>query len=123
MMTSIFHMASHCIPHWGLFSQEAFLIGCILVLIWGYCLTLYMEPNILHANRKRSSGVLLGMSFPLFPLNIPFHDDPIYIRIVQLVNISCVVICVANHNGLVHIVRHLFLNIVPCNYLSDKYKL
>ena len=106
LMTSIFHMASHFILHWELFSPGDCLIDCILVLIWGYCLTLYMEPNILHANRKISSGFLLGMSFPLVPPNIPFHDDPIYLRIVQL--------------GLVHLVRHLFIKIVPCNDVSEK---
>ena len=106
MTTSIFHMDSYCIPHWGLLSQEACFIDCILDLIWGYCLTIYMEPNILHANRKISSGFLLGMSFPLVPPNIPFHDDPIYLRIVQL--------------GLVHLVRHLFIKIVPCNDVSEK---
>ena len=33
----------------------------------GYCLTLYMKPNILHANRGTSSGFMLGMSFSILP--------------------------------------------------------
>ena len=67
-------------------------------------------------------GFFWVCNFPFLPLNIPCHDDPLDIRIVQLVRISRVVAFVANHNGLVCLVRHLFLNIVPFNAVLDKSK-
>ena len=38
------------------------------------------------------------------PLNIPCHDYPIGIRIVQFVRISCVIIYLPNHNGIVRLI-------------------
>ena len=117
-----FCLASHFLPHQWLRAQESCLMSCLLFLTCGYCLPLYLAPNLLHGNHGTSSGFPIGLFFAFRTLNIPCHDESLGIRIVQLVRISWVVICVPNHNVIARLVRHLFLNIFPFSVVCDTSK-
>ena len=67
--------------------------------------------------------LLWVIHFPFCPLNIPFHDEPLGLSIVQLLCLSCVIFHVSYHNDLGRLVCHFLLNFSPFRDVGDMSKL
>ena len=126
-MVLIFCLSSRFLPYQGLGAQEACIISCLLYcltfLTCEYCLPIYLTPDIFVQITECLQVFRWVCHFPFLPRNIPCHYDPLDLRNVQLVRISCVIICVANHNSLLHIFRLLFPILFHCIDVSNTYKI
>ena len=76
----------------------------VFIYTWHQIFFLRISENI--------QGFCWVYNFSFQPLITPYHDDPLGLRIVQLLCISRVVIRITNHNGLVCIIR-IFSLIFP----------
>ena len=61
-------------------------------------------------------------NFTILPLNILCHDDPLCIRILQLVCVSCIIFCITYHDRLVRLICHLPIKFVPFSDVGDTSK-
>ena len=60
--------------------------------------------------------------FTVCPLNVPSHNDPLGLRVVQLVCFPPMIFCIYNHNRIVFVVCCLLLELVPFSDLANTFK-
>ena len=68
-------------------------------------------------------GLLWIINFPILPPNDPCYDDPLGIRIVTLVRVSCMIFQVLYPDSLVRLVCYNILKFVPFSDVGNTPKL